>query len=277
MYFCSEKNHHPNNGQIKYGYFKDLRNAENIDELKINIENIIKNMGFTNFSITNLGCSSQPQLKLNTMPTELTSKYFDKHYFSNDMVLQRPIPDNQPFFSSDILDYLNAAPFISKMTIVMDEINRLNKSFGFDDLYHIPFLDAEKNLLLTVTTEKLEPAVFKKLIEKTESSLDILIDAIKFVLSKSFDGALPQRGKDLKVNKQPLKILAALANNDCDLYTLAKMHNLSQVTINQHLQKIRSIFCTKTNYASIKIAVERGLIPFGEIDEYMVMPCRKSD
>jgi DNA-binding CsgD family transcriptional regulator len=252
------------NKEVQYGYFAELDESRNEEELKENVLNIIKHLGFSDYSVVNLHCIYEPQHQLSSMPTPLVRSYYENRLYTEDMILQTAINLAGPFLSSTIHDHVETAPYSSDMTRKMAAIYELNKSFGYYDCYHIPCKTHNRYLLLSVVARGVMPNDYLKLIAETKLSLSLLMDAIVFVLRNRFSKLLPVREEDLTINPKPLRVLNTLANNDLTIEQVAHKLCISVVTANQHLKTVRTKLGVKSNYASIRRCILTGIIKFDE-------------
>jgi DNA-binding CsgD family transcriptional regulator len=254
--------------QFEFGYFADFFRSSDIPTLRAHINDIIRDLNFSDFLYTRLDNPGTPQLLLNTLPEELLSSYCENQYFKHDMRVAHAKNNSQPFFSSTIHDYLADAPFSSDMTSCMDGILQLNRSFGYYDYYNIPILGkgCSTQALLSVTQRGMSPVDLKNTVRGGESTLHLLSEAIEAVVARKFSREIVgiNHGKysQLKLTPKPLRVLSTLANNDYNINEVAEKLSISVVTVNQHLKTVRNKLGTKTNYAAIKQAILSNLIQF---------------
>jgi DNA-binding CsgD family transcriptional regulator len=252
------------NREIQFGYFAELNATRSEDELKAKILDIVNRMGFSDYSVVNLDCIYQPQQQLSSQPPPLLKLYYERRLYTEDMILQRAINNTDPFLSSLIHEHVESAPYSSDMTRKMAAIYELNKSFGYYDCYHIPYKTDNSYLLLSVVSRGVSPVDFRNLIKESKQSLQLLTDAVVFMLSNRFSKLLPTRAEDLTINPKPLRVLNALANNDLTIEQVAQKLCISVVTANQHLKTVRTKLGVRSNYASIRRCILTGIIKFDE-------------
>ena len=154
------------------------------------------------------------------------------------------------------------------MTRMMRAINKLNRSHGYYDFYN-SFANAKNgngNVMLSVTNRGCNSVRLREIVKGSESTLQVLCEAIDFVASRKFSEALLgtnfESTTNIAINPRPLKVLDALANNDFNISQVAEHLCISTVTANKHLETARRAFGAKTNYYAIKQAILNGLIDY---------------
>ena len=254
--------------KLEYGYFAELARSKDICELRTHINEQIRRLNFSEYVFIRLEDAGIPQLLLKTLPEELAIAYNKAGYFEHDMNLQRARESTQPFFHSMIHEYVANAPFTSDMTSCMQEIQELNKSFGYYDYYNIPIPSQSSQgcALFSVTTRGMNPSDFQQAVVGYESTLRLLGEAIESVVEQKFSAEFISKDNNkchqITINPKPLRVLNTLANNDYSINEVAEKLCISVVTVNQHLKTVRTQLGTKTNYAAIKQAVQAKLIQF---------------
>jgi DNA-binding CsgD family transcriptional regulator len=252
------------NREIQFGYFAELNASRSEEELKTKTLDIVNRLGFSDYCVLNLDCIYEQQYQLSSLPTPLVRGYYEKRLYTEDMILQRAINNTDPFLSSVIHEHVESAPYRSDMTRKMAAIYELNKSFGYYDCYHIPYKTHNSNLLLSVVSRGVSPVEFSSMIKETKQSLNLLADAIAFVIGNRFSKLLPVRSEESVINPKPLRVLNTLANNDLTIEQVAQKLCISVVTANQHLKTVRNKLGVRSNYASIRRCILAGIIKFDE-------------
>jgi DNA-binding CsgD family transcriptional regulator len=252
------------NREIQFGYFAELNDSRNEEELKTKILDVVNGLGFSDYSVVNLDCIYEPQYQLNSLPTPLVRSYYEKRLYTEDMILQRAINLAEPFLSSTIHDHVETAPYTCDMTRKMAAIYELNKSFGYYDCYHVPCKTHNSYLLLSVVARGICPNDFIRLVNETKQSISLLTEAVVSTLTNRFSKLLPTRAEDLTINPKPLRVLNTLANNDLTIEQVAQKLCISVVTANQHLKTVRTKLGVRSNYASIRRCILTGIIKFDE-------------
>lgn len=242
---------------VSFGYYAELARSRDLNNLHRRISNVVKRLGFTDYSFIQLARADIPQTSLSTLPANLTRNYFDNNLFVHDMTLQKAIDSTETFFRSTVQDYISDAPFVSEMTKCMEQIYHLNKSYGYYDYFHIPAKSHASGspIMLMVTLRGTSPIELKSKVQGCESALVLLCEAIDFVLTKYFPRHCYTSIKCTTINPKPLRVLETLANSDLTIEQVADKLNISVVTANQHLKTVRNSLGTRTNYAAIKRAV----------------------
>ncbi|MBL4827690.1 MAG: hypothetical protein JKY66_08270 [Spongiibacteraceae bacterium] len=148
----------------------------------------------------------------------------------------------------------------------MQEIQTLNKQFGYYDFYSIPIKPCEgtDRAMLTIAHQSMGPIELKRSVTECSPDLSLLCEAIDFVTTHKFSEFFCQdkHKKSTQINPKPLRVLNTLANNDLTINQVADKLCISVVTANQHLKTVRRSLGTHTNYAAIKQAVLNNLIQF---------------
>ena len=247
---------------LTFGYYAELDKARDINDLHRRVSNIIKRLGFSDYSYIQLARADIYQPSLCTLSSSMMNHYYDNSLFMHDMNLQRAVNSREPFFRSEIHEYLANAPFSSDMTRCMEEIYELNKSYGYYDYYHVCLHSAASTdpVMLSVTQRGTSPIELKRYVKGSESALLLVCEAIDFVITKHFPSQRCTSTRSAMINPKPLRVLQTLANNDLTIEQVADKLCISVVTANQHLKTVRKVLGTKTNYAAIKRAVLEKLI-----------------
>ena len=255
--------------EIEFGYYAHLSAANDLPEFQRKIEESIRDLGFQEFSYFRPSTSGVDSEKLVTVSGDLLTDYFTECFFEHDLIL--PYADNNtaPVYQSTLHDFANNAPFDIDMTRMMKAIFRLNKSYGYHEFYNT-FAKAksgEGSVILSVTVKGCSPVRLKEIVRGSESTLQLLCEAIDFVASRKFSNTLFGSGPSedetcFIINPKPLGVLDTLANNDLNISQVAHHLNISVVTANKHLEVARKAFGARTNYAAIKKAITSGLITY---------------
>lgn len=250
--------------KTEFGFYAELDKTLDLNEFSSGIANIVKRLQFTDYSFINLDFAATPQTALASLPKSMLNSYYKERLFEHDMIVQRGICNEEAYLSSTIHNYVNAAPFRCEMTIAMNKLYQLYKSFGFYDFLNVPFHNHRGRFLLTVTIRGTNPSDFRRNTKSAEQSLLLLAEAIEHVAFDNYLDLLPRRTTNTAVNAKPLRVLNTLANNDLTIDQVAQKLGISTVTVNQHLKTVRRALNVKTNYAAIRKCISEGLISFNK-------------
>jgi hypothetical protein len=254
--------------EVEFGYYAQLSEARDIKEFEAKISGAINALGFDEFSYCWSANNKPDTGRLINISPHLLKDYFAEQFFEQDLILPYANASTKPIYQSTLHDYAANAPFETKMTRMMRAINNLNRCHGYYDFYN-SFAKAKNrngNVMLSVTNRGCSTVRLKELVKGSESTLQVLCEAIDFVASQKFSefllGVSIENTANIAINPRPLKVLDALANNDFNISQVADHLCISTVTANKHLETARRAFGAKTNYYAIKQAVLNGLIDF---------------
>lgn len=261
-------NNAPASSEVEFGYYAELSAARDVNEFEQKIDKLIKILGFDEFSYFRAaGANGDPQ-KLVTISQDMLRNYYSEEFYKHDLILNYINVNVSPIYQSALHDYVDKAPFEIEMTRLMKAIYALNKSYGYYDYYNCltKATNGNGNTMLSVTKRGFTPVQLRNLVSGSESTLQVLCEAIDFVASRKFSevllGASNENTANIAINPRPLKVLNALANHDFNITQVANHLCISTVTANKHLETARRAFGAKTNYYAIKQAVLNGLIDY---------------
>ncbi len=260
--FTIENSTHP-----EIGFYADLSKAENCEELKSLILEKVNHLGFFHFSFVRLSYSNGDPGLLSTIPKELTQSYYNEALFKHDMLLSYASLNTAPIYRSyiDRHAFLNM-PIRTEASIANENIFQLNKSYGLYDYYCV-FSKSHNGLgkaMLSVSIEGMNPIDFHKKVSGSETTLQLLCEAIDYVAIRKFPEYFlsPKEDCNVKINSRPLQVLNTLANSDMTVKQVASALSISIDTVNQHLITAKKALGTHTNIGAIKKAVLMGLIDY---------------
>ncbi len=255
----------PPNSETEFGYYADLSGAKDINEFEAKIGVSVNALGFDEFSYCWSSNTEPDAGRLINISPQLLNDYFAERFYEQDLILPYANATINPVYLSTLHDYAANAPFETKMTRMMRAINNLNRSHGYYDFYN-SFANAKNgngNVMLSVTNRGCSSVRLKELVKGSESTLQILCEAIDYVASQKFSEILLGEHPDnIAINPRPLKVLDVLANHDFNITQVAEYLCISTVTANKHLETARRAFGAKTNYYAIKQAFLNGLIDY---------------
>ena len=255
--------------EVEFGYYTHLSAANDLPQFEEKVEESIRDLGFNEFSYFRTDGGVTDSERLVTVSKDLLKDYFAERLFEHDLILPYADSNTAPLYQSTLHDYAKNAPFNIEMTRMMRAISKLNKSHGYHEFYNT-FAKAKSgsgNVVLSVTIKGCSPVKLKRIVQGSESTLQLLCEAIDFVASRKFPNSLfgsapSDESPSFLINPKPLGVLDALANNDLNISQVADRLNISVVTANKHLEVARKAFGARTNYAAIKKAVLNGLIMY---------------
>lgn len=258
----------PPSSEVEFGYYAELSEAKDVNEFEQKIGLSVRALGFDEFSYC-WSANNEPDAgRLINISPNLLSDYFSEQFYEQDLILPYANATTNPVFQSTLHDYAANAPFETTMTRMMRAINNLNRSHGYYDFYN-SFSNAKNgngNVMLSVTNRGCSSVRLRELVKGSESTLQVLCEAIDFVASRKFSEVLLgpniKSTTNININPRPLRVLDALANNDFNISQVAEHLCISTVTANKHLETARRAFGAKSNYYAIKQAVLNGLIDY---------------
>ena len=258
----------PPSSEVEFGYYADLSEARTIEEFEQKIGASIRALGFDEFSYCWSANTEYDPGRLINISSHLLRDYFSEQFYEQDLILPYANATTKPIFQSTLHDYAASAPFETKTSRMMRAISNLNRSHGYYDFYN-SFAKAKNsngNVMLSITNRGCNSVQLRELVAGSESTLQILCEAIDYVASRKFSDILISANvkakADIAINPRPLKVLDVLANNDFNIAQVAEYLSISSVTANKHLETARRAFGSKTNYFAIKQAVLNGLIDY---------------
>jgi len=252
--------------EVEFGYYAQLSEARDIKEFEEKIDKLIRALGFDEFSYFRAAGANEDPQELVTISQDMLKNYYMEEFYKYDLILNYINVNVSPIYQSALHDYVHNAPFEIEMTRLMKAIYALNKSYGYYDYYNCvtKAKNGNGNVMLSVTRRGYTPVQLKDLVSGSESTLQVLCEAIDFVASRKFAetllGSSDENEANIAINPRPLKVLDVLANNDFNISQVADHLCISTVTANKHLETARRAFGAKTNYYAIKQAVLNGLI-----------------
>lgn len=254
--------------EVEFGYYAQLSESVDVKEFEAKIGEAVNALGFDEFSYCWSANSNPDGGRLINISPHLLTDYFAEQFYEQDLILPYANESTKPIYQSTLHDYAANAPFETKMTRMMRAINNLNRSHGYYDFYNsfANAMNGRGNVMLSVTNRGCSTVRLKELVKGSESTLQVLCEAIDFVATQKFAGFLlgvsAENTANIAINPRPLKVLDTLANNDFNITQVAEYLSISTVTANKHLETARRAFGAKSNYYAIKQAVLNGLIDF---------------
>ena len=96
-----------------------------------------------------------------------------------------------------------------------------------------------------------------------QPSITLLCEAIDYITSVKFPELTARKNtSEISISPQPLRVLNALANTDCDIKRVAANLNITYDCAMKHIGSAKKSFGTRTNYGAIRAAVKSGLIQY---------------
>lgn len=259
--------------EVDFGYFAKLSTARDFSDFKQRISHETHRLGFSDFAFARLSGSDVDPNILATTPKELVRLYFEEGLDRHDLIVPYVQSNGQPTYRSSLEEYVEHAPFITDMSRVAQAIYDMNKSYGYYDYFHIPMnaCNGIGKVMFSVTNKGDTPVEIRNAVAGRQSSLQLLCEAIDYVVTRRFTELVVGKGKKpattIKINKKPLLMLETLAKNDLNISQVADKLFISVVTANKHLETARKALGVRTTYAAIRKAVQYGLIDgYDDID-----------
>ena len=251
--------------EAEYGYYAELSSANDVGEFNEKIDDAIRRLGFSEYAFVRLDDAEKSD-NLITVTRELLDVYYKQGLYEHDLGIQYANNNERPVFRSTLNEYVFQANFDFDYKRCMREIDELNQSFGYYDFFSIPTkaINGHGKVQLSVTRRGMTPFYFEDLVKKCSADLHLLCRAIDVVATRKFPGELLGKKQygGIAINPQPLRVLDTLANNDMNIAQVADKLGIKEITANKHLQAARRAFGVQTNYAAIRLAVQKKLIEF---------------
>lgn len=231
--------------EVEFGYYAQLSESVDVNEFKQKIDKFIRALGFDEFSYFRSGGANEDPQDLVTISQDMLKNYYMEEFYKYDLILNYINVNVSPIYQSALHGYVDNAPFEIEMTRLMKAIYALNKSYGYYDYYNCvtKAKNGNGNVMLSVTTRGYTPVQLKELVSGSESTLQVLCEAIDFVASRKFSetllGSSDENETNITINPRPLMVLDVLANNDFNITQVAEYLSISTVTANKHLETAR--------------------------------------
>lgn len=191
--------------------------------------------------------------------------YYNEKIHEHDLLLYHAMRNTHPLFTSAIYEYINNAPFETKLLSRNRKIQQLNKIFKFFDLFSMPVKACNRygNLQLIIIQEHSSPEDFQTQIHQHSLHIYSLCKAIDLISPKKFYSTFINfEDNSTKISARQLNVFPILANSDLCISEVTQNMRISPVTAHQYLAAARKTLGVKTNIAAIKMLVALGAIHF---------------
>ena len=247
------------------GLCAQLARSENADALHLQLQHIVRSLGFSDYSFVRMNCTNN-NIPLITNPKDQLSAYFDEGFHKHDFVVRYAVENTRPIFLSKVYGVAYDAPYDIEVFRANQRIYELNQKFGYLDYYCVPMkaCNGGRNVMLTVAQRGVRSVDFQVNVARHKPFLRVLCEAIDYVTTTKFpeDFLDKDESKAIKINPKPLLVLSTLANNDMTMAAVAEKLCISTITANQHLAAVRRELEVRTTVGAIKKAIKLGLIKY---------------
>ena len=249
---------------FEFGFYKYLNEAKNARDLKDRINDLIKSMGFSDYTYSIPDLAVESDVHFLTTPDELRKAYVEGGFYEYDMCTNYGKTQIQPIFGSQIEEYVSDAPFDNDIIKQNREMFRMLKSFGYYDFYLVPIRapGARKNVMLSVQIRDKPPIALKEAVTKNRGALRQLTEGITDVLWNKFRGDFfnEKSADEVRIGRKPLQLLTVLAKDDLTLNQASDKLCISIHTANQHASAARDALGVCTTIGAVYRAMKLGLI-----------------
>lgn len=248
--------------------YPEFATVRDLDSFKNMILQAVTQLGLTDYWFLPLHQTGKDMGQVASLPAAFFAAYREARLHHHDLLLTYANEHHpRPVYYSTLHDYLQQAPVECGWIRGMREISALHAAYGFYDYYCV-FVRGEGSGgrgMLAVTHSNLTGPDFRERMQGKEARVQVLAGVIGAVGRQTFPGVFLGRQAVLPViTPQPLKVLAALANNDMTITQLADKLCLSPVTAHRHITAARKALGARTNVGAIKKAMQLGLIEYTE-------------
>lgn len=237
---------------------------KNIIKFKHKTQNLLHQLGFTDFFFQNLPTPTKTNNPLTTLPSQLQTFYKKEKLHHHDLALQHVNSTHSPIFMSTIED------FILNATIKPDTFHRYThlintcKHFGYHDFYYTPLKsqDGDYHTLLAVTTKALNTTDFKRLVQDQEGAFQLLAEALYVLAAREFPDIFrdtQSRSTPLS-HRRPIQLLELMAKEDLALKQVADRLCIAIDTVNKHMAAAKRLLGVRTQTGAVYRAIKTGLI-----------------
>lgn len=254
---------------LNFGYYAELGESNCLNEFKNRIDGAVERLGFNEYTFIDLEKSVCEDARISTFDPELTRIYQDDKLNEHDITLEYARDRTQPVFHSALQHYVAQSPVRNDTVRVMSIIEQRNKSFGYYDFFNTltTSVSGTGNVMFSVSQRGLNPTELAQKVASCGPALQLLCEAIDYVLNKKFSDYIEKKQLELPeivITPKPLRVLETLANYDLTIAQIADKLCIGTVTASKHLETARRALGVKTNHGAIKKAVALGLITYSK-------------
>lgn len=253
-----------NRSICEINFFWELARAKDIDNFNQRILSIIDRLGFTDFAFGRLNTLGTQTGSLHTTQQEFLKIYESEEFNEYNIVVKHGHVATTPIFSSTVEQYINNSPFETEVFRRNHALIRLCKCYGYYDFYNIPIkaFNGNGNVMLSVSTKKMESPSFQRQVGRYEQDLSELAQAIDYVGTRKFPESFlnSKENSDITITPKPLQLLNTLAKDNITLKSAATQLGISLDTANKHIANIKHALGANTQAAAVYRAIKEGLI-----------------
>lgn len=246
-------------------FIRTLTGAETADDLVRRVTAVLKDFGFSDFSLVRQSYNPACGLLLTTLPQELLDAYSNRRLGQHDLALDYLKAGNrEPLYHSQMIRVIEQSPLRTYSFLQNLAIRELYREFRFYDQYLIPVQtlrgtrDGEENLIFTVLTEGQRQEEFQRQTHKRRPILRLLADAVVHLYDNKFN----RRHTRHPLNPKPLRLLTTMAKHDLTLTQAASRLCISIDTANKHMAMAKKVLGTRSQANAVYLALKQGLIDF---------------
>lgn len=245
-------------------YLHDLSLARNEKEFYLRVGQILRHMGFYEYSFARLGSKDEIPVPLITMPKSMNEVYFHHGFHLHDLSLQYVMTNTRPIFLSVIEDWVSTSPFSVEIIQQNQEIFKLLADYEYQDFYFVPVRAHNGNgtIMLAVATKDADTKRFRSLVARNKLMLSAVAGAIDLVGTRKFPEVFLGASENRKIvlNPRPLELLSLIGPGDLKLGEAAEKMGISIWTAHRQLVTAKETLDVSTTTGAVYLATKLGLI-----------------
>lgn len=246
-------------------FFCELSRSKGVDDFKSRISSILGKMGFSDFTLGQLGDKEWVDEHVISTQKDFLKTYRDGRCYEHDFQLEH-MKSNlpTPLFLSTVEDYVRDAPFFAENFSKNIELIKIARCYGYGDSYNIVQKETRDcgRIFLSITAKDVKKDVFKQQVERHKSELDQLLSATAQVVASKYKKhfLVPKKIDTIHIPPKPLALLSILAQENLTLKDAAKKLNVSVHTANKHASTIKKALGATTLASAVYFAMQHRLI-----------------
>ncbi|MEJ2415773.1 MAG: autoinducer binding domain-containing protein [Exilibacterium sp.] len=252
-------------------FYKETVRAGDIHEFHCKIMNIVKRLGFSDYSCIPLyNPTALNEFLLSSYPKKLRQDYTAGGFHKYDIVLswaQRSAREKNaptPVYQSAITYWMLSAPIKTDYILMNQELLSMVRRYGYRDCYNIAkkaYCNANNAILFSVAIRNADTLRLAEKIQAHEFTLELLAQTIDYVGStlfpEYFTGAATPSAD---IDREGLLLLQKMGEVDCTLKRAMDLLNMKHRTGNYHMARLRETLGVETNCGALFEAIKRGLL-----------------
>lgn len=242
-------------------FYAELSAAENIEDFKSNVHNLVKKTGFSDFLLKVI--TREDVGVLTSFSPVIYNKYLTGYSAYNNLLMQHLKTDNSPVFLSQIIDFANQSPINTNIFQFSCSFYENLKSYNFNDCYCIsrkPEINGKKVLFILADKERSKDDFYQK-VESNRAILHLLGESIAVVGRLKFpEYSFLPNANSISITPKPLRLLNVIAKDNITLKAAARQLNISLDTANKHIAAAKTALGAKTLTSTVYKAIKEGIV-----------------